>query len=159
MTRMIAMTLAALLVSAPGARADLRLSQLVGRWAGTGIYHEGVSSAEMRCRLTFEGSDAQVSLGGRCGSSLGSQKVAVILSRGADGAVTMTAAPGAPPVDSDVEVLRGTPGAAWLELTGAAGPETVRMVFQLQADGSLRFATERKWQTGRSRSLVDMVRR
>lgn len=141
------------------ARADFALSDLVGTWNGAGTYEEGVSQARMRCRITVTGSDAQVRLTGRCGSSLGAEDVRVDVLRQADGSVTLVSPNGPTREPFSVREISGRPQGDRLTLQGTAGLESVIVQFVLHADGRLTFATQRKWRTGRSRSQVTMTRR
>ena len=155
MIRLLTVLLALALTSAE-ARADLTLSQLVGTWTGSGTYAEALSEARMRCRLSIAGDDAKVTLSGRCGSSLGAEDVVLDFIRQGDGSVIVRSGPGAPQQDSKIAALTGRPQSNQLYVTGAAGDESVAMQFVKNADGTLYFATERKWQTGRSHSVITL---
>ena len=155
MIRLLSVFLALSLTTAE-ARADLTLSQLVGNWTGSGNYREGVSEARMRCRLTIAGDDAKVTMSGRCGSSLGAEDVVLDFIRQGDGSVIVQSGPGAPQQESKIEALTGRPQGNQLFLTGAADGESVAMQFVRNADGTLYFATERKWRTGRSQSVITL---
>ncbi len=155
MTRLITLMLAFVLTTVE-ARAELTLSQLTGTWTGAGNYAEGLSEARMRCRLTIAGDDAKVTMSGRCGSSLGAEDVVLDFIRQSDGSVRVQSGPGAPQQDSEIEALTGRPQGNQLFVTGSAGQESVAMQFVKNADGTLYFATERKWQTGRSQSVITL---
>lgn len=148
--------LVALTLTTAQARADLTLTQMVGTWTGAGTYSEALSEARMRCRLTIAGDDAKVTMSGRCGSSLGAEDVVLDFIRQGDGSVRVQSGPGAPAQDSEIKALSGRPQGNQLMVTGAAGLESVAMQFVKNADGTLYFATERKWQTGRSQSVITL---
>ena len=148
-----------LLLFAGPARAEMTLADLVGNWAGTGMYYEGLSKAKMKCRLTGAGNSAHVTMTGRCGSSLGAEDVDIEFSRQGDGSILLISGDNAPSVDTEIDTVSGRLEGNQMFLQGQAKHETFKMQFAVNADGSLRFATERKWQTGKSRSIVTLQRR
>ncbi len=150
---------AALCLTGAAARAEMSLADLVGSWTGSGTYHEALSQAKMKCRLTTVGDAAKVTISGRCGSSLGANDVVLDIVRQADGTVTMQSGGRAPGFETDIDQLTGRITGNQLMLSGEAGIERARLQFALNDDGSLRFASERKWQTGNSRSLVTLKQR
>lgn len=156
---MIRLWLIFTLVLAGNARAEMSLADLVGDWSGSGTYSEALSSARMKCRLTMTGTAAKVTIAGRCGSSMGANDVVLDLVRQGDGRITLTSARDAPGFETAITGLSGRITGNQLTLRGEAGLERAATQFVLNADGSLRFAAERKWLTGNSQSIVTLQRR
>lgn len=148
----------ALLIPSP-IWAAFQLSELVGQWTGQGTYTEGVSKAKMRCNLSFVGTDAKVTMSGRCGSSLGAESVVLDFANDADGGVTVRSGAGAPESDSAITGLTGVPGPNGLVVKGSGGDESVIIELLLNANGTLRFATQRNSSNGMAISIVDLSRR
>ena len=146
--------IASLCLTAPAGAADMSLADLVGRWAGTGTYHEATSKARMQCRLTVTGDAAQVSFAGRCGSSMGAHDVVLHFTGQGNGQIEVVAGEGASGVETKIDKLTGRIDGQQLTVNGAAGVESAKMQFALMADGTVRFVAERKWATGRSHSTV-----
>jgi len=159
MKRLFILISFALVSLALPAQADFRLLDMVGNWGGSGVYSEGVSKARMRCRISVTGDDAKVTLTGRCGSSLGAADVVLDFIAIGDGKVTVQPGDGAPASDSPITMLTGQLSATQLNVSGANYAESVVMQFVKNTDGTLNFATKRKWRTGRSQSTIRLVRR
>ncbi len=146
------------LILLPGlARADFALTDMVGSWSGTGTYAEALSQAKMKCRLNVAGADSKVTMTGRCGSSLGASDVVMDIVRSGTGIVIT--GDGGPDVDTEIDQLTGQISGQQIFVTGAEGKDSVKMQFVMNADGTLYFATERKWLTGSSWSKITLVRR
>ena len=156
MMKLLAVMLAVVPVMA---RAEFVLSDMVGSWSGSGMYYEAMSQAKMKCRLTMAGDAAGITMKGRCGSSLGAHDVVLDFVAEDDGRVFVQGGDNAPSVDSEIEELTGKITGNQLNLSGQAGPDSVRMQFVLNEDGSIYFATERKWPQGDSRSKITLTRR
>ncbi|GEM_PF-6301365 len=140
-------------------RADFALSDMIGAWAGTGVYSEALSQAKMKCKLTMLGDAKKVTMSGRCGSTLGAGNVVLDFVRQEDGQIVVHAGGDALQPASEIGELVGRFTDDQLIVTGAAGHESVKMQLILDADGSIFFATERKWLTGKSSSEITLVRR
>ena len=156
MMRVFAILLALLPAAAS---AEFALSDMVGKWAGEGMYYEPLSRAKMRCRLTIVGSDAAIAMSGRCGSSLGAEKVHLDLIRQPDGQIVLRAGKNAPETDSPIEALVGRPTRSQLIVRGQSGQESAVMQFVSNADGTLYFLTKLDGAKGERTSAVTLSRR
>ncbi|MDF0603715.1 hypothetical protein P1J78_23615 [Psychromarinibacter sp. C21-152] len=134
----------------------MSLADLVGSWTGNGIYYEALSKAKMKCRLAATGDAARVKLTGRCGSSLGARDLSLEFVRQDDGSILLLSADTLPSVETGIERVDGEISNNQLNLSGTSPGEYLKLQFALNADGSLHFATERKWRTGKSRSVVTL---
>lgn len=150
--------LAALLLVPNMALADFSLEDLVGKWKGQGSYVENATGAKMRCKLEFAGGADEVSVTGRCASGLGAQKVAMDLIRAEDGSISAVAPPGAPKNKTDIDGLSGTPNGQHLVMNGAAGEDSVKMEFLMNADGTLRFGVHSVIGAKESKSVIVLTR-
>lgn len=156
---MIRLLIFLLLLAPSTAWADFKLSDMVGTWSGSGKYWEPLTTAQMGCKLRITGNDAKVTLSGRCGSSIAAEKMLLDFVRQGNGQIVVTAGKGAPPSDSPIEALTGTPTKTELFVRGQSGAETVVMQFAKKADGTIYFATERDGAKGRRVSVVTLTRR
>lgn len=138
-TLISACAMSVLMLAPNVARADFALDALIGKWKGQGSYVENKSGAKMRCKIDFTGGAEKVTMTGRCASGLGAQKVAVDLIRASDGYINARAAPGAPENKSNIKGISGKPNGPHLVMSGAAGENSVKMEFLMNADGTLRF--------------------
>ncbi|MCP3969947.1 MAG: hypothetical protein GY717_06460 [Rhodobacteraceae bacterium] len=148
-----------LLLLPAAARAEFVLSDLVGNWTGSGSYQEGLSKARMRCRLTVVGNNTKVTLSGRCGSSLGSERMVLDLIRRADGTIVLRSGDGAPQDDTSLAELVGYTARTQLFVSGESGHDSASVLFARNQNGTLYFASKRKWQTGNSQSAITLSRR
>lgn len=156
MIRTLTLCLALLPLSA---QADFVLSDLVGTWAGEGSYYERPTKARMKCRLSFAGTDAQVRMSGRCGSSLGARNLELDFVRQGKTGVIVRAAPGAPTSDTGLTAMQGQMTGNRMAAAGTSGTETARFQIETQPDGTLRFVTQRENGTFFSQSVVILIRR
>ena len=104
---MIRLAIILLLLSGAAARAEFSLADMVGTWAGSGVYKENLSQAKVRCQLAVTGGAGKVTVSGRCGSSLGAETIVLDFTRQGDGRIVVTEGPGAPRNDSQIEALVG----------------------------------------------------
>lgn len=141
------------------AQAEFSLSDLVGTWTGEGSYYERPTRAKMKCRLSFAGTDAQVRMTGRCGSSLGAQDLEIDFVREGASGVVVRPAPGAPTSDSKLTEMSGQLQGNLMIASGTSGTETAKFQLESRADGTLQFVTQREDGTFFSQSVVTLVRR